>query len=121
MKKPIFSLFAVRNELGHSTKGQIYISKIAIGAVVAGLIWLLYGGSSYMVWHLSLCAFVASKVCYYVNNKTWPEGWSVIADWLCDAMLMFGWSFIIHLRYSEWRSAAIMFGIWLFTYPWSSE
>lgn len=118
---PIFSLAAPRSELGHSTKGQIYLSKIAIGAVVAFLLWLTSMGNADVVFMASVAAFITSKVCYYVNTKDWPNSLDTIADWLCDGMLWFGWLFAMHLYFHEWKPAAFMFGVWLFSYPFSCE
>src|SRR4051812_47206125 len=95
----IWSLNAPRHELGHARKWQIYLSKVSIGAVVAFLLWLVSLGNRDVVFIGSAAVFVTSKVCYYVDTKDYPSEWDVIADWICDAMLQFGWLFGMHLYY----------------------
>ncbi len=118
---PIWSLAAKRNELGHATKGQIYLSKIAIGAVVAAVLWLVSLGNGDVIVWASAAAFVTSKVCYFVNTHAWPDSWDTVPDWICDGVLWFGWLFAVHLYHAEWRAAGLMFGLWLLSYPWSAE
>ncbi len=77
---PIFSLARKRSELGKATKGQIYLSKIAIGALVAGAFWLVSLGTMEVVFWGSAGVFATSKICYYVDTKDWVS-FAALSGW----------------------------------------
>lgn len=120
-KKAIWSLNAKRSELGHATKGQIYLSKIGIGFAVWFAAWLVSMGNASSVLIACAAVFVTSKVCYYVNTGDYPDGWDTVADWCCDGALHFAWLAAWWCSTGNFTGAAIIGGLWLCTYPWSSE
>lgn len=119
--KAIWSLNATRHELGNATKGQIYLSKVAIGFASAFVLWLVSLGSITTVVIASMAIFVTSKVCYYINTGDWPDGWDCVADWICDGCLHMAWFAGYSLRAGNLRIAGAIALAWLITYPWSCE
>lgn len=121
-RKPIFNLLAPRHELGHATKLTIYLSKALTGAVVWALLVFPLGTNLRALVTASLAVYVTTKVCYYVNTKQRPtRWWETLADWCCDGVLHMGWYGCWALFNGHERTAALMFGLWLATYPWSAE
>jgi hypothetical protein len=118
---PIWSLNARRNELGRSTKGQIYLSKIAIGLAVAALLWLVALGDMHTVLIGAGAVFLTSKVSYYLASGDWPDGWDAIADWVCDGALHFAWYGLWQAMFGDVRTGSLLFAAWLCSYPWSCE
>lgn len=119
--KPIWSLNAKRSELGGATKGQIYLSKIGIGIGVAFPLWLAHGFDVHAAALSSVAVFCTSKVCYYVNTDERPDGWTSLADWLCDCSLHLSWLLWPWLSTGSYVACLVLVGIWAATYPWSSE
>lgn len=120
-RTPIWSLNARRYELGRARKWQIYLFKASTGALIAALLSLplLLNLSAVLV--ASGAIYVTTKVCYYVNTGDWPDHWTSAADWICDGALHFAWYAVLAAAAGEWRTAVIIAGAWLATYPWSSE
>lgn len=117
-QKPIFSLLATRHELGRSSKGLIYVSKIVIGAVCWALLVFPYGTNVRHILTAATAIFITSKVCWYVNTGERPEHlWESLADWVCDWTLHCAWL----LFFLSWPERAVFVGAWLATYPWSGE
>lgn len=117
----IFSLAARRHELGGATKGQIYLSKVAIGGVIAALLWLVSLGSFSTILIASAAVFVTSKACYYLNTGDWPSHWDAVADWVCDAALHFAWLAGWWTWEGNYQGVAWLAAAWAVSYPWSCE
>lgn len=119
--KPIWSLNAKRSELGGATKGQIYLSKIGIGFVCWVPCWLVSLGALTPTIHLCLAIFLTSKVCWHINLKDYSIGWDSLADWCTDGALHCAWLCVWWLFTGNYTGAGILAGLWLCSYPWSSE
>jgi hypothetical protein len=117
----IWSLNATRSELGKSTKGQIYLSKIAIGAVVAFALWLVSLGMMSTVLIASAAVFITSKVSYYLATGDWPDGWDCIADWITDGILHFAWYVAWQGIGGDWGLIVGTTILFVVCYPFSCE
>lgn len=119
--KAIWNLNAKRSELGHATKGQIYLSKIGIGFAAAVPLWFVYLGDRTNMLFAAIAVFITSKICWHVNTKTWQFGWDSVADWICDGVLHCSWFAAWCLWSGDWRVALGMLVGWAATYAHSSE
>lgn len=119
--KPIWSLNAKRHELGGATKGQIYLAKMGIGLACGFVFWLAHAGNLSATIVSTVAVFTTSKVCYYLNTGDRPDGWTSLADWLCDCSLHLCWLLWPWLWTGNYIACLALIGVWTATYPWSSE
>jgi hypothetical protein len=119
--KPIWSLWTKRSELGGATKGQIYLSKMGLGFACWFVLWLASVGSFYHTVVGCAAVFVTSKICWYAFAGELPDSWHSVADWCCDGALHFSWCCVWWLWTGNYTGSAVIAGLWLCTYPWSSE
>lgn len=118
-RSPIWSLNARRSELGHARKWQIYTFKAATGLAIALALAIALDFALYPTGIASLAVFVTSKVCWYLNTKQKPDGWSFL-DWHVDFSLHFLWLALLFCWRGEYVTAAVILAGLIF-YPWSSE
>ena len=117
-KVPIYDLRAKRHELDGSSKGLIYLSKIALGAMVGVPFAIL---SIELGVHVTVAYLMLVKMVYYARHPDRSIEWDAYCDWAVDCVLSLAWYAVLCLWAGEYAVPIAFTVVFVALYPFSCE